>query len=112
MVIILTGYGNMSSAIDALRLNADDYMLKPCEPAELNFRISRCLEKLETERRIRLYENMLPVCCVCKKIRDDRGKEPGSGEWIPLEKYLYDKAGLETTSTYCPICARKAMDQL
>ena len=112
MVLILTGYGNMSSAIDALRLNADDYMLKPCEPAEINFRVSRCLEKLETERRILLYENMLPVCCVCKKIRDDRGKEPGSGEWIPLEKYLYDKAGLETTSTYCPICARKAMDQL
>lgn len=44
-VIILTGYGDMGSAIDALRLGADDFTLKPCEMEELLFRIRRCLEK-------------------------------------------------------------------
>jgi PAS domain S-box-containing protein len=44
-VIILTGYGDMRSAIDALRLGADDFTLKPCEIEELVFRIRRCLEK-------------------------------------------------------------------
>lgn len=44
-VIILTGYGDMRSAIDALRLGADDFILKPCEVEELVFRIRRCLEK-------------------------------------------------------------------
>lgn len=44
-VIILTGYGDMTSAIDALRLGADDFTLKPCEIEELLFRIRRCLEK-------------------------------------------------------------------
>lgn len=44
-VIILTGYGDMRSAIDALRLGADDFTLKPCEIDELVFRIRRCLEK-------------------------------------------------------------------
>jgi len=44
-VIILTGYGDMASAIDALRLGADDFTLKPCEVEELAFRIRRCLEK-------------------------------------------------------------------
>jgi PAS domain S-box-containing protein len=44
-VIILTGYGDMRSAIDALRLGADDFALKPCETEELVFRIHRCLEK-------------------------------------------------------------------
>ena len=44
-VIILTGYGDMRSAIDALRLGADDFTLKPCEVEELVFRIRRCLEK-------------------------------------------------------------------
>lgn len=44
-VIILTGYGDMRSAIDALRLGADDFTLKPCEIEELLFRIRRCLEK-------------------------------------------------------------------
>ena len=44
-VIILTGYGDMRSAIDALRLGADDFTIKPCEVEELVFRIRRCLEK-------------------------------------------------------------------
>ncbi len=44
-VIILTGYGDMGAAIDALRLGADDFTLKPCEIEELIFRIRRCLEK-------------------------------------------------------------------
>jgi PAS domain S-box-containing protein len=44
-VIIITGYGDMRSAIDALRLGADDFTLKPCEVEELVFRIRRCLEK-------------------------------------------------------------------
>ncbi|WP_051554295.1 response regulator [Desulfobulbus elongatus] len=44
-VIILTGYGDMASAIDALRLGADDFALKPCDVEELVFRIRRCLEK-------------------------------------------------------------------
>ena len=43
--IVLTGYGDMGSAIDALRLGADDFALKPCEIEELVFRIRRCLEK-------------------------------------------------------------------
>jgi PAS domain S-box-containing protein len=44
-VIILTGYGDMQSAIDTLRLGADDFTLKPCKIDELVFRIQRCLEK-------------------------------------------------------------------
>ena len=44
-VIILTGYGDMTSAIDALRLGADDYLLKPCVTDELLLRTRRCLEK-------------------------------------------------------------------
>jgi DNA-binding response OmpR family regulator len=40
MVIILTGYGDMKSAIEALRQEADDYLLKPCESAELLYRVN------------------------------------------------------------------------
>jgi DNA-binding response OmpR family regulator len=111
MVIVLTGFGNMTSAIDALRSDADDYLLKPCEPEEMYFRVSRCLEKLELKRKIKLYEDILPVCCVCKKIRDDRGRERGTGEWVPVEKFVHDNAGMVITSTYCPACAGE-FDQL
>lgn len=51
-VIILTGYGDMNAAIDALRLGADDFTLKPCEVEELIFRIRRCLEKRNLLHRL------------------------------------------------------------
>ena len=51
-VIILTGYGDMRAAIDALRLGADDFTLKPCEIEELIFRIRRCLDKRSLLQRL------------------------------------------------------------
>jgi DNA-binding NtrC family response regulator len=112
MVIILTGYGDMPSAIDALRLDADDYLLKPCGAEELHFRAKRCLEKLELTRRLKVYEEVLPVCCQCKKIRDDTGREPGTGEWVSMEDYLRDRTKTEVTSSYCPDCSRKIREEL
>jgi DNA-binding NarL/FixJ family response regulator len=52
-VIILTGYGNLTSAIDAVRLGVDVYILKPCEPEEIFFRISRCIDNLELQRKVK-----------------------------------------------------------
>jgi DNA-binding NtrC family response regulator len=111
MVILLTGFGDMLSAIEALRNQADDYMLKPCESSEIFFRVERCLEKLELTRRIRLYQEILPMCCVCKKIRDDTGKVPGQGPWVPVEQFIHERARLDITSSYCPDCAQKTLQQ-
>jgi len=110
MVIILTGFGDMASAIDAIRLDADDYILKPCIPEEMNFRVSRCLEKLENNRKIEIYEDILPICCVCKKIRVDNGREHSTGQWVSMEKHIHYKATVNITSTYCPECAKKARE--
>ena len=112
MVIILTGYGDLNSAIAAIRSGADDYMLKPCEPEEMYFRVSRCIERIELKNRVKSYENILPVCCVCKSIRDDSGGDPGQGRWMSVEKYIHSKAKMDITSTYCPDCARKAMETI
>jgi len=108
-VIILTGYGDLDSAIKAMRNQADDYLLKPCESQEMIFRVKNCLEKQEMTRKISLYQKILPMCCVCKKIRDDSGKKPGTGEWVKIETYIHEKADLDITSSYCPECARKTM---
>jgi len=88
-------------------LKADDYLLKPCEPDEVYVRINNCLEKLVLKQKIKLYENILPICCVCKKIRDDSGKEPGTGDWIAVEQYLNKETKIDITSGYCPDCAEK-----
>lgn len=107
MVIILTGYGDMSSAIEAIRHSADDYLLKPCEPEETHYRVSRCLKKLELKKRLQAYEKILPICCQCKKIRDDAGKEPGSGGWLNIEGYLEKRGKLNISATLCPDCLKK-----
>jgi DNA-binding NtrC family response regulator len=110
-VIILTGFGDMDSAIEALRSQADDFLLKPCESQEMLFRVKNCLEKQELTRKINLYQKILPMCCMCKKIRDDSGRQPGSGEWVSIEQFIHEQSDLDITSSYCPDCAQKTMDE-
>jgi DNA-binding NarL/FixJ family response regulator len=44
-IMILTGYGSMETAIEALRLDLDDYVLKPVNRDDLFEKIQQCLEK-------------------------------------------------------------------
>ncbi len=111
MVIILTAYGNMDAAIKALRLDADEFLLKPCNPDEMILRVERCLEKLELKRKVKIYENIIPVCCVCKKIRDDLGRDHGAGQWMNVENYMWKRASLLPSSTYCPDCLKSAEEE-
>ncbi len=53
MVMVLSGYADMASAVKTFRVGADDYLAKPCEPAEMHFRIERCFEKLENRKKIK-----------------------------------------------------------
>jgi hypothetical protein len=51
------------------------------------------------------------MCCVCKKIRDDTGKVPGRGPWVPVEQFIHERAQLDITSSYCPECAQRTLQQ-
>ncbi len=111
-VIILTGYGDLTSAIEALRLGADDYLLKPCDLNELLFRIRKCFEKQSLQEIVQIYEDILPICLVCKKIRDDQGKEPGTGDWVPVDQFLTKRAGKSMSHGYCPECGKKFIQEI
>lgn len=106
-VCLLTGHTDLTSAIEVLRLGADEYLIKPCYGEELHLRVQRALDREEMRRKIKYYENILSVCAVCKKIRDDSGKEPGQGNWIEMEDYLRKKTGVEMQHGCCEICAGK-----
>lgn len=45
IVIVLTGYASLESAVKALREGAYDYLLKPCDVEELRSTVSRGLER-------------------------------------------------------------------
>ncbi|MBW1851251.1 MAG: response regulator, partial [Deltaproteobacteria bacterium] len=53
VVMILTGLGDLASAIDAFRLGVDDYLLKPLMLEELHFRVDDCIKKFEDKKKIK-----------------------------------------------------------
>jgi len=44
-VIVMTGYGTVESAVEAMQLGAHDYIAKPFKESELLLRVQRALEK-------------------------------------------------------------------
>ncbi|HXK12612.1 MAG TPA: sigma-54 dependent transcriptional regulator [Vicinamibacteria bacterium] len=52
-VVILTGHGNVSSAVECLKAGASDYVLKPAEPEALEVVLDRALEGRALRREIR-----------------------------------------------------------
>ena len=64
------------------------------------------LNDLRERKRLQLLESILPICCVCKKVRDDTGTERGKGPWRPLEKFVMERSDTSLSHGYCPECYR------
>jgi two-component system, NtrC family, response regulator AtoC len=45
MIMMLTGYPSIDSAVQAIKAGAYDYMVKPVKADELKLKIEKCLEK-------------------------------------------------------------------
>jgi YesN/AraC family two-component response regulator len=112
MVIILTGFADMESTIEALRLGADDFLQKPCDVDELLFRMDGCFTKQELLRKVTMYENILPICSYCKKIRADPPGEFGSGQWYSLEEFFSKIKGVNCSHGCCPECFARLMPDI
>ena len=69
------------------------------EPASL-----LVIQDVADQRRLRMYEQLLPICCVCGKIRDDEGAGPGGGIWDRLDHYISKHTDAKLSHTFCPTC--------
>jgi|GEM_PF-588996 len=56
IVIVVTGYASVRSAVEALRLGAHDYLIKPCDEHELLFRVKMGMERVHLHRELRAKE--------------------------------------------------------
>lgn len=56
IVIVVTGFASVRSAVDALRLGAFDYLVKPCEDQELCFRVKMGIERVRLQSQLRNQE--------------------------------------------------------
>ncbi len=59
VVILITGYGTLETAIQAMRRGAYDYLLKPCPVEEIIMTIRRGMSELERERHRRQLMGVL-----------------------------------------------------
>ncbi len=51
-VILVTGYGSIESAVEAMRVGADDYLTKPVDLYELRQRVTNLLENKELKEEV------------------------------------------------------------
>jgi cyclic di-GMP phosphodiesterase len=58
-VVLLTGHGDIETAIEALKLGADDFLLKPINIDELLIAIERALERRQLLLERRQYQHVL-----------------------------------------------------
>jgi sigma-B regulation protein RsbU (phosphoserine phosphatase) len=120
--IILTTATQLTveSKVRALAAGADDYLLKPYDPRELQARLhvgERALV-LQMELRKRVVElegalaeveqlkGLLCICSDCKRIRDEQER------WQTIEKYLAARMDVSFTHGLCPKCTESKMKEL
>ena len=58
-VILVTGFGSIESAVEAMRIGADDYLTKPVDLYELRKRVMNVLEKRQLEEEVTTLRTML-----------------------------------------------------
>jgi two-component system NtrC family response regulator/two-component system response regulator HydG len=76
-VILVTGFGSIESAVEAMRVGADDYLTKPVDLYELRQRVMNLLERKQLKEEVSSLRQML----------DKRyGFESLIGSSAPMEK--------------------------
>ena len=58
-VVLVTGYGSIESAVEAMRVGADDYLTKPVDLYELRQRVTNLLENRELRDEVTTLRQML-----------------------------------------------------
>jgi DNA-binding NtrC family response regulator len=70
-VIVLTGYGSIDNAMDAVRAGAIDYLVKPIEADQLMHRLDQALERLRLERELNDLRRQIALQHTSRRILGD-----------------------------------------
>lgn len=114
-VIMITAKKGDEALAEGFQAGAVDYIMKPINRIELQARVRSALKlKEEMDKRkareeelekamseIKTLSGLLPICCYCKNIRDDKGY------WQKLEKYIGDHSDAQFTHGICNDCMEK-----
>ena len=114
-IILVTARDRSEDIVAGLDSGAEDYIAKPFNPEELRARLqvgvrvvelrnllmARVKELEQAFAQVKMLQGLLPICCYCKKIRDDRNY------WQEVESYVSSHARVEFSHGVCPECYEK-----
>jgi two-component system, NtrC family, response regulator AlgB len=59
MIVIMTAFATIDSAVEAIKRGASDYLPKPFQPAQIRHVIDQCVKRRELKRQVSELENRL-----------------------------------------------------
>ena len=81
-VLLMTGYSSIDTAVEAIRLGASDYLIKPCSKKEVFLSIDRCIKNKTTVRSTNLTKHFQ------EKINNLPGKKPLTKRELEIFNHL------------------------
>lgn len=120
-IVVMTGLDDQRSGYEAVNAGAQDYLVKGQVSGEMLVRSIRYAmerKRIENEKeqaivelrealaQVKLLSGFLPICCSCKKIRDDQGY------WQQIESYIRAHSQAEFSHGICPECYKKLYPEL
>lgn len=96
VIILLTAFGTMETAIQAIRKGAHDYLLKPCPIPQILESVREGLEKRrEEQQRQRLVGELKQTLSELEAIEDERGIEtstsPDPDRYLEVRDVVVDR---------------------
>jgi len=102
-----TEFGNLAVLITKFFENKKRMMEDIVERERMEEERKKLIKKLQSAlTNVKTLSGLLPICALCKKIRDDKGY------WTQIEAYLHDHSDADFTHSLCPECAKKSLDEL
>ncbi len=105
-LILLTAVEGKAGYMEGMQAGADDFITKPFDQDMLLTRLSVAERILKLQSQVKYLAGLLPICSLCKKVRDDKNY------WHQVEAYIADHTDATFTHSYCPDCFKKLMSDL
>lgn len=105
-IILLTSMSCRASFLTGMKAGADDFLAKPLDADMLAARLIAAERLLSLQSAVKQLSGLLPICCVCKKVRDDKNY------WQQVESYIVQRTDAKFSHGYCPDCFKKATAEI